>query len=239
MSTQVITPTLEQGNIGSSGNSSSSSRLRSKDYIALSGAASSVIITAQSVSGKAVQVNLLGYETSTTTSSQFDLYWYESGHEFDISNYTKTNFIRIVLRYQDNSDILPDDIASCEISATVKSAWFLTPGGLPDNDAFIPLPVDPLADEIPKMRWRITPGVNNGLPYHELLPLEKLSSAGAFMNAVNLEYVYIPRSCKKIGEWAFTNTKLRRVTIAADCEYYQTTFPKGCQIDFYNNQGGT
>ena len=230
MSTQVITPTLEQGNIGSSGNSSSSSRLRSKDYIAVSGVALTAVITVQSVSGKAVQVNLLGYEKSDTTSAKFDLYWYESGHEFDISNYTKTNFIRIVLRYQDNTDISPEDIAMCEVSVGVKSAWFLTPGGLPDNDGFIPFPDDPLAGEIPKMRWRITPGVNNGLPYHELLP---------FMNDVNLEYVHIPRSCKKIGEWAFTNTKLRRVTIAADCEYYQTTFPKGCQIDFYNNQGGT
>ena len=60
------------------------------------------------------------------------------------------------------------------------------------------------------------------------------------MNAVDLEYAHIPRSCKKIGEWAFTNTKLRRVKISADCQYYSTSFPNGCQIDFYNNnQGGT
>ncbi len=123
------------------------------------------------------------------------------------------------------------------MSTQVITSWFLTPGGLPDNDGFIPFPDDPLAGEIPKMRWRITPGVNNGLPYHELLPLEKPS--GAFMNAVNLEYVHIPRSCKKIGEWAFTNTKLRRVRISEDCEYYPTSFPKGCEIEFYNNQGGT
>ena len=121
------------------------------------------------------------------------------------------------------------------MSTQVITSWFLTPGGLPDNDGFIPFPDDPLAGEIPKMRWRITPGVNNGLPYHELLPLEKAS--GAFMNAVNLENVYIPRSCKKIGEWAFTNTKLRRVKISADCEYYPTSFPEGCEIEFYGGGG--
>lgn len=121
------------------------------------------------------------------------------------------------------------------MSTQVITSWFLTPGGLPDNDAFIPFPDDPLAGEIPKTRWRITPAVNNGLPYHELLPLEKPS--GAFMNAVNLEYVYIPRSCKKIGEWAFTNTKLRRVRISEDCEYYPTSFPKGCEIEFYGGGG--
>lgn len=56
------------------------------------------------------------------------------------------------------------------MSTQVITSWFLTPGGLPDNDSFIPFPDDPLAGEIPKMRWRIMPGVNNGLPYHELLP---------------------------------------------------------------------
>lgn len=235
MSTQVITPTLEQGNIGSSGNSSSSARLRSKDYIAVSGVALTAVITVQSVSGKAVQVNLLGYEKSDTTSAKFDLYWYESGHEFEIGSYTGTNYIRIVLRYQDNTDISLEDIALCEVSVGVKSAWYIGDDGLPDNDGFIPFPDDPLAGEIPKMRWRITPGINNALPYHELLPLEKAS--GAFMNAVNLENVYIPRSCKKIGEWAFTNTKLRRVKISADCEYYPTSFPEGCEIEFYGGGG--
>lgn len=113
--------------------------------------------------------------------------------------------------------------------------WYMGDDGLPTTDDFLPFPDNPLADELPKMLWRITPGVNNGLPYHELLPLEKPS--GAFMNAHNLEYAYIPRSCKKIGEWAFTNTKLRRVKISVDCEYYPTSFPPDCEIEYYEGGG--
>ena len=75
----------------------------------------------------------------------------------------------------------------------------------------------------------------NGELTNILFPAEKIS--GAFMNARNLEYAYIPRSCKKIGEWAFTNTKLRRVKIADDCEYYPTSFPPGCEIEFYGGGG--
>ena len=82
-----------------------------------------------------------------------------------------------------------------------------------------------------EQKWQI---INDELT-NILFPVEKVS--GAFMNARNLEYAYIPRSCKKIGEWAFTNTKLRRVKIADDCEYYPTSFPPGCEIEFYGGGG--
>ena len=82
-----------------------------------------------------------------------------------------------------------------------------------------------------EQKWQII----NGELTNILFPAEKLS--GAFMNAHNLEYAYIPRSCKRIGEWAFTNTKLRRVKIADDCEYYPTSFPPGCEIEFYGGGG--
>ncbi len=235
MSIQIITPALEQGSISSSGNQNSTRNVRSADYLILNGCASNAVITVQTVSGKSVQADLLGYEKSTSTSPKFDLYWYDSGHQFDIEKYPEVSYLRIVLKYEDGSDILPSDIAVCEIRVEVRSAWFIDSDGLPSNENFLPFPDDPLAGEIPKMRWRIAPTFNNGLPYHELLPLEKPS--GAFMNAQNLEYAYIPRSCKKIGEWAFTNTKLRRVKIAADCEYYPTSFPNGCEIEFYGGGG--
>lgn len=48
--------------------------------------------------------------------------------------------------------------------------WYMGDNGLPTTDEFLPFPDNPLAGELPKMMWRITPGVNNGLPYHELLP---------------------------------------------------------------------
>lgn len=64
-----------------------------------------------------------------------------------------------------------------------------------------------------EQKWHII----NGELTNILFPAEKKS--GAFMKAHDLEYAYIPRSCKKVGELAFTNIKLRRVKIVEDCEY--------------------
>lgn len=65
--------------------------------------------------------------------------------------------------------------------------------------------------------------------YDYLKPID----VGAFANAINLKYVRIPKSVKKIGKTAFRNTALMSVTIARDCEYYPTSFPDGCVINFY------
>ncbi len=67
-------------------------------------------------------------------------------------------------------------------------------------------------------------------PYYVHL---KNVDVGAFANATNLKYVRIPKSVKKIGEYAFRNTALLSVTIARDCEYYPTSFPNGCTVSFY------
>lgn len=56
---------------------------------------------------------------------------------------------------------------------------------------------------------------------------------GAFANAIMLKKVSIPESVKRIGQYAFRNTALTSVTIASDCEYYPTSFPDGCVINFY------
>lgn len=56
---------------------------------------------------------------------------------------------------------------------------------------------------------------------------------GAFYNATNLEQIRIPQSVKRIGPYAFANTKLKEVTIAWDCEFYDTSFPEGCKINLY------
>ena len=66
--------------------------------------------------------------------------------------------------------------------------------------------------------------------FYHLKPID----TGAFCYASNLETVKIPKSVKYIGETAFRHTALTEVTIAADCEYYPTSFPDGCKINFYN-----
>lgn len=81
----------------------------------------------------------------------------------------------------------------------------------------------------PLSYWRINEFYN---PYHLLF--DKDLAYGAFANAVNLSSIRIPPSVKKIGWDAFAHTQLTSVTIARDCEYYETSFPKGCEINFYD-----
>ena len=83
----------------------------------------------------------------------------------------------------------------------------------------------------PYILWRTDSLINNSYPYHELLP--EVPLLGAFANAVNLKTVRIPETVKTIGRYAFRNTQLTSVTIASDCEYYDTSFPDGCIINFY------
>ena len=116
-----------------------------------------------------------------------------------------------------------------------ETTWYIGESGFPTNTEFIDIPEKAMDEPYPDAMWRIEPDMNDGFPFNKLMPLEETS--GAFMNAHDLEYAYIPRSCKKIGEWAFTNTKLRRVKIADDCEYYPTSFPPGCEIEFYGGGG--
>lgn len=71
---------------------------------------------------------------------------------------------------------------------------------------------------------------NNGYPL--IMQINKVLM-GAFANAYELKKVSIPKSCKKIGRYAFRNTKLTSVTIASDCTYYDTSFPDGCVVNFY------
>lgn len=71
----------------------------------------------------------------------------------------------------------------------------------------------------------------DGKLVHSLMP--HLIKLGAFCDARVLSKITIPRSVKKIGRFAFTNTQLTEVTIAEDCEYYDTSFPEGCIINRY------
>ncbi len=116
-------------------------------------------------------------------------------------------------------------IVRINVSGTAVNWYYsndrLTHEDMPDA------PEKAMSKPYPKALWRI----DDDIPYHELLPLEKPS--GAFMNAVKLEYVRIPTSVQKIGRYAFTNTALRKVSIPSDCEYSETSFPENCLIEFY------
>lgn len=63
--------------------------------------------------------------------------------------------------------------------------------------------------------------------------LPEVTPIGAFCNCTSLTNVSIPESVNYIGPYAFYNTKLKKIKIASDCKYYDTSFPKDCEIEFY------
>lgn len=106
------------------------------------------------------------------------------------------------------------------------------------NDGY-PKPINCVAPpDIPNTNvhmWRITEGVNGGYPYVGTMPMPE--PKGAFRKAEKLERAYIPESVKRIGAEAFRYTALKTVRIAPDCEYSPTSFPEGCEVEFYGGGG--
>ena len=81
--------------------------------------------------------------------------------------------------------------------------------------------------------WRIDPRYNDGYPYNKFMPSAMIpTNYGAFENS-DIERVKVPISVKTIGAYAFSNTKLRHVRIAADATISSTSVPEGCIVNRY------
>lgn len=223
-------PELEQGTIGSSGNDSSSTRVRSPGYFTLPESADNISasVSAEAVNGKTVYTNIMGYGSGGNLVSDYG--WKSSGEAVTLSQ--EVTSFRICLRYSDSSSIYPSDIQSC--SAKISYAplsWHIGENGFPTNTEFIDTPEKAMDKPYPLAMWRIEDDINKKFPFNELLL--NVDLLGTFANAKDLQEVSIPKSVKKIGKYSFKNTQLKSVTIAKDCEYYDTSFPKGCKINFY------
>ena len=114
-------------------------------------------------------------------------------------------------------------------------SWYMD--DYPTNTDFSELPAAAMVEPFPHGYWRTDPLVNNGYPFHELLSGLVRKGPGAFRNAAHLTRVRIPETVKTIGAEAFRNTALRSVTIAPDCTYSETSFPEGCEVNFYGGGG--
>lgn len=75
--------------------------------------------------------------------------------------------------------------------------------------------------------WKIENNklVNSDLP--DTIPI------GAFSDCTSLTEITIPESVKYIGPYTFYNTKLKKIKIASSCKFYDTSFPKDCEIEYY------
>lgn len=245
---------IEQGTIDDYGNQNSSTRVRSAGRYAVN-LGQQIKISAESNSN--IKTNVMLYADSTTNRALWDSGWFNNGESIDVSNYPTAKYFRVVLRKSDGANITPLDIISCQAEVTdteIDYIWHVKNGELICDNFYIPANSE-MIKPYPKSYFRveydgnITSELLPELQHKEGRPLAQwyideqkgLTSnflpekylSGAFANAINLSEVVIPRSCKKIGRYAFANTKLKLVVIASDCEYYPTSFPEGCRIKFY------
>lgn len=97
--------------------------------------------------------------------------------------------------------------------------------------ADLPTPLEHVMEApFPPFWWNVSGGklTHTGLPAPVL--------RGAFANCVNLDTAHIPHSCESIGVTAFRNTALTSVTISEECSYSSTSFPDGCEVNFYESE---
>lgn len=221
---------LEQGSIGSSGNTEDSTKVRSVGYIEISAFSRYATLSAVSSTGKSVLVDFIGYSSRDASAIVCNLYWYGSPYKFDITSYSGIKYFRVVLKYSDGSTFLPSEIATANAEIEYTPPWYvdvdenrLTHIELPE-----PLMGKYISEPYPPFMWYVDEDrlKRSNLPERVNL--------GAFADCTNLRRVIIPPSVKYIGEYAFANTALTSVTIARDCEFFPTSFPPRCIINYYN-----
>lgn len=70
------------------------------------------------------------------------------------------------------------------------------------------------------------PYISNGELCYGIEPM----NIGAFNKCCFCGEVVIPKSVKLIGSHAFANSGIKSVVISQDCTYFDTSFPKDCEI---------
>ena len=161
-------PELEQGTIGSSGNDSSSTRVRSPGYFTLPESADNISasVSAEAVNGKTVYTNIMGYGSGGNLVSDYG--WKLSGEAVTLSQ--EVTSFRICLRYSDSSSIYPSDIQSCSAKFSyVPLSWHIGENGFPTNTEFIDAPEKAMDKPYPLAMWRIEANTNEGFPFNKLL----------------------------------------------------------------------
>lgn len=166
MSTVVYQVTdWEQGTISSSGgDSSSSTRIRSVEYIAVKPSQTAVYtVTAVDKNGMVLRTNIMMYDSEHRCI--YDSGWTASGVPLNDSH--NASYIRIVLSYA-SGNISPSDLLECTVEYSDGSTWHIIDGEI-TNEKFIPLPESSMAKLYPYALWRIDPSRNNGFPFSELM----------------------------------------------------------------------
>lgn len=99
----------------------------------------------------------------------------------------------------------------------------LTAAGIPDRL--------PWTKPYPYTMWYID---DTEILLNSALPEPLFFTDGAFKDSVNLKYIKVPPTVTNIGPYSFANTGLTLVQLPTGCIYSETTFPPGCEIQFYD-----
>ena len=157
---------FEQGNIRSSGESSTSSYVRSTNFT--TSTSLSVKATISVSTGKSPQFHIAGYSSPSDTVPLWVTNDYTSGTAVNLSSLANYRCLRVVVGYTNSSAIVPEDITSCTLE--LEYHW-IDNNGSPTNPDFPQNPPDkPFTGTLPKNLWRINSTVNDGIPYHLLMP---------------------------------------------------------------------
>ena len=159
---------LENGYISSSGDADREGYVRTKGYLQFSGEPSN--ITVHLDSSKTLLMNFVGYQNQSPSPIICDLYWYEQPAEFNLSSYSNLNYYRLLFKRKDGVMSLDtSDISNCTIEYDESYVWYIDKNGEFHNDEMHQFSEDTIIKPLPKNQWRISRGINNGFPYHELL----------------------------------------------------------------------
>ncbi|MBR1824944.1 MAG: leucine-rich repeat protein [Ruminococcus sp.] len=108
----------------------------------------------------------------------------------------------------------------------MATTWHVLDNRLTHDD--LPEPLTALMGEpYPPFWWYVSNGrlINDSLPSPVLV--------GAFRDCGQLKTAAIPERVKNIGSHAFAGTALKKVRVASDCNYSQTSFPADCVVERY------
>lgn len=161
---------FEQGNITSSGESSSTYYVRSSSFT--TSTSTSVKLSATtSKENVTLKFRLAGYSSPLDSVPLFEKSWYSSGTTVDLSQNFGFRCLRVVIEAVRGSDLVqitPEDITSCTLE--LEYHW-IDSGGKPVNPDFPQnTPDKPFTGTLPKNLWRIDPYILDGLPHHKLMP---------------------------------------------------------------------
>lgn len=148
---------------GYGGWTSQSNRIRPINYINVT-ENTPCTISFTGANGVNLQAVISCFNSSSRDFQEF--YWLDSPATVTLPNGTVK--IAVIFRKSSNEDLQPSDLNGVSVTIYVESIWLIQNGQL-TNSEFIEMPEKPFVGDSPLSMWRITPNINNGMPYVPLM----------------------------------------------------------------------